>query len=162
LVQLVNRFLELEGSSDGAWQQHQESCNSECDLEKPVAITSTSWKPESSSIPANLVMRSSSTRIPKDVFPAGFKLNTSMPMQHKSSERRSSKGIWSRAISDQRRTFSAEGIWFRPKIAASRYRSRNLGVGGLSQLHQELTPNLSGARQVSHTHKSDGYNDFEP
>jgi hypothetical protein len=159
LVQLVNRFLELEGSSDGARQQHQESRNSECDSDKPVAITSTSRKPESSSIPANLVMRSSSTRIPKDVFPAGFKLNTSMPMQHKSSESRSSKGIWSRAIS---RTFSTEGIWFRPKIAAPRYRSRNLGVGGLSQLHQELTPNLSGARQVSHTHKSDGYNDFEP
>jgi hypothetical protein len=120
-----------EGSSDGARQQHQESCNSECDSEnnseKPVAITSTSWKPESSSIPANSVMRSSSTRIPKDVFPEGFKLNTGMPMQHKSSESRSSKGIWSRAISDQRRTFSAEGIWFRPKIEAPRYRSRNLG-----------------------------------
>jgi hypothetical protein len=77
---------------------------------KSLVIQSTSRKLESSSIPANLVMRSSSTRIPKDVFPAGFKLNTGMPMQHKSSESRSSKGIWSRAISDQRRTFSAEGI----------------------------------------------------
>jgi hypothetical protein len=46
--------------------------DSEYDLqnssEKPVAITSTSQKPESSSIPVNSVMRSSSTGSPRMCF----------------------------------------------------------------------------------------------
>jgi len=74
------------------------------------------------------------------VFSAGCKLNTGMPMQQKSSESSSSKEIWSGAISDQQRTFSAEGIRFRPKIAAPRYRSRNLGGRSIKSVTRGIHP----------------------
>ncbi|CAD6251010.1 unnamed protein product [Miscanthus lutarioriparius] len=72
-------------------------CDSLNNSEKPVAITSTSQEPESSSIPANSVMRSSS----KVVVPGG--------------------------MSDQWRKFSANYNLFRPKTTALIYRPRFLG-----------------------------------
>jgi len=101
-------------------------CDSLNNSEKPVAITSTSQEPESSSIPANSVMRSSSTGNPKDVFSAGFKLNTGTPMQHKNLGS-SSMEVVPGGMSDQWRKFSANYNLFRPKTTALIYRPRYLG-----------------------------------
>lgn len=96
-------------------------CDSQNNSENPVAITSTSQEPESSSIPANSVMRSSSTGNPKDVFSAGFKLNTGTLMQHKNLGS-SSKEVVPGGMSGQWRKFSAN--LFRPKTTALIYLPR--------------------------------------